>query len=93
MYRLRTVELIKEDFLWTIFEKCKNSEVIHALNKNLIAFYFFYSPTVSYSLKKGRIDEFLIKLKTNLDTGYKDSNTGLIKNTLMLLKNVIELIK
>ena len=34
-----------------------------------------------------------MKIKANLDTGYKDSNTELIKNTLMLLKNVIQLIK
>ena len=34
-----------------------------------------------------------MKIKANLDTGYKDSNNQLIKNTLMLLKNVIQLIK
>ena len=63
IYRLKSIELIKENILWQILEVCRNHEVVNRLNKYLIQFYMYFSPAIPFNLRKSRIDDLLNKIK------------------------------
>lgn len=63
------------------------------LNRHLIPLHFYYAPQIGPSLRKGRVDELISKIKGFLDSALEGENRGLAKHALMLLKKVIDLIK
>lgn len=62
------------------------------LNRYIIKFYFNLSPALSEHLRKSRIDAIMEKIIHNIKES-KPLDTRILKNSLLLLKSIFELVK
>ena len=91
--RMKSIELIGENILWDIYEKCRSDEVLHYLNRYFIKFYFFFAPNLTLQMRKSRIDDVMGRLMEHIRGSYAKGNYRIVKHSLELLRGIFELVK
>ena len=95
----KNVSLVKDTeieglkFVWDIFLNCKTEEVIPYLTKFMKDLFLNNSNQMLAAIQVSRVEELLKKLDKFIKDGVRKSNTRIIKNSLMLLRRIINDLK
>ncbi len=67
--------------------------MIKELSKMIIIFNFNYHESMNFPAKKSKVVNLMIKLEKHIKDGFKKGNSKLMRHSLILLKDIVDLVK